>query len=86
MVRVASPSVMAAAALIVDRTTWEPVCCLHAPEGSPGNLPIKKVASGPDVWEVKFDDVKCVAHEAGFTPDGKHFVMMNNVIQNNMLV
>jgi hypothetical protein len=35
---------------------------------------------------VKFDDVKCVAHEAGFTPDGKHFVMMNNVIQNNMLV
>ena len=77
---------MPAAALIIDRTTWEPICCLHTPEGSPGNLPIRKVASGPDVWEVKFDDVKCVAHEAGFTPDGKHFVMMNNVLQNNMPV
>lgn len=49
---------MAACAIILDRTTWEPVTCLHTPEGSPGNLPIKKVASAPDVWEIKFDDVK----------------------------
>ena len=40
------------------------------PEGSPGNLPIKKVASDPDVWEVNFTDIKCVGHEAGFSPDG----------------
>ena len=77
---------MPAAALILDRTTWEPVCCLHTPEGSPGNLPVKKVASSPDIWEAKFDDCKCVAHEAGFTPDGKYFTMMNNIRQNNMAV
>ncbi len=77
---------MPAAALILDRTTWEPVCCLHTPEGSPGNLPVKKVSTGPDVWEVKFEDCKCVAHEAGFSPDGKHFTMMNNITQNNMPV
>jgi hypothetical protein len=49
---------MCAAAIIVDRTSWEPVTCLHMPKGSPGNLPIKKVASGPDAWEVQFEDVK----------------------------
>jgi hypothetical protein len=75
---------MPAAALIIDRQNWEPVCCLHTPEGSPSNLPVKKVSSGPDVWEVEFEDCKCVAHEAGFTPDGKFFTMMNNIAQNNM--
>ncbi|MDE3034525.1 MAG: hypothetical protein KGJ14_01010, partial [Nitrospirota bacterium] len=77
---------MLGAAIIIDRTTWEPVTCLHTPEGSPGNLPIKKVASGPDAWEIKFEDVKCVAHEAGFNPDGRFFTMMNNIEQNNMAV
>jgi thiocyanate desulfurase len=75
---------MPASALIIDRKNWEPVCCLHMPEGSPANLPVKKVSSGPDVWEVQFKDCKCVAHEAGFTPDGKFFTMMNNITQNNM--
>ncbi len=77
---------MLSAAVIVDRTTWEPVACLHNPEGSPDNLPIKKISTNPDTWEVKFDDVKCVGHEAGFSPDGKHFTMMNNIKQNNMAV
>ena len=77
---------MLSAAIILDRTTWEPVCVLHNPEGSPGNLKITRVASSPDVWECTFDDVKCVGHEAGFSPDGKHFTMMNNIQQNNMAV
>lgn len=77
---------MPAAALIIDRKSWEPVCCLHAPEGSPGNLPVKKVSNSPDTWEVKFDDCKCVAHEAGFAPDGQAFTQMNNLTQNNMAV
>ena len=77
---------MCSAAVIVDRTNWEPVCCLHMPEGSPGNLPIKKVSSNPDTWEVEFQDLKCVGHEAGFSPDGKFFTMMNNIRQNNMPV
>ena len=77
---------MCAAALIVDRTTWEPVTCLHMPKGSPDNLPVKKVGSAPDVWEVVFEDVKNPAHEAGFSPDGSFFTMMNNLRQNNMPV
>jgi hypothetical protein len=56
------------------------------PKGSPDNLPVKKVGSAPDVWEVVFDDVKNPAHEAGFSPDGRFFTMMNNLRQNNMPV
>ena len=77
---------MCSAAVILDRQNWEPVCCLHNPEGSPGNLPVKKVSSDPDTWEIEFEDIKCVGHEAGFSPDGKHFTMMNNIKQNNMAV
>ena len=77
---------MCSAAVILDRHTWEPVACLHNPEGSPGNLPVKKVSSNPDAWEMEFPDIKCVGHEAGFSPDGKNFTMMNNIRQNNMAV
>jgi thiocyanate desulfurase len=77
---------MCSAAVIIDRQNWEPICCLHNPEGSPGNLPVKKVSSDPDTWEIEFADIKCVGHEAGFSPDGKHFTMMNNIKQNNMAV
>lgn len=77
---------MLSAAVILDRDTWEPVACLHNPEGSQDNLPIKKISSNPDTWEVSFDDIKCVGHEAGFSPDGKNFTMMNNIKQNNMAV
>src|SRR5207249_662095 len=45
-----------------------------------------KVGSSPDNWEIAFDDVKCPAHESGFSPDGKFFTMMNNLRQNNMAV
>lgn len=77
---------MLSAAVIIDRTTWEPVACLHNPEGSPDNLKVTRVYSNPDTWEIKFDDVKCVGHEAGFSPNGKIFTMMNNIKQNNMAV
>ncbi len=77
---------MCSASIIMDRQNWEPVACLHNPEGAPGNLPVVKVSSDPDTWEVKFDEIKCVGHEAGFTPDGKHYLMMNNINQNNMAV
>jgi hypothetical protein len=77
---------MAAAALIIDRETGEPVTCLHTPKGSGNNLHVRQVASSPEAWEVKFDDCKCVAHEAGFNPIGTNFVMMNNLKQNNVAV
>jgi thiocyanate desulfurase len=77
---------MLSASVIVDRKNWEPICCLHNPEGSADNLPVRKVCSNPDTWEVKFDDVKCVGHEAGFSPSGKNYAMMNNIKQNNMAI
>ncbi|MBS1956234.1 MAG: hypothetical protein JST89_18760 [Cyanobacteria bacterium SZAS-4] len=77
---------MLSTAVIIDRRTFEPVACLHMPEGSDDNLKITKVHGTPDTWEVKFDDIKCVGHEAGFSPDGKIFTMMNNIQQNNMAV
>lgn len=77
---------MLSSAVIVDRTNWEIVTCLHNPEGSPDNLKVSKTTTDPDTWEIKFDDVKSVGHEAGFSPDGKFFTMMNNINQNNMAV
>ncbi len=77
---------MLSAAVIVDRKTWEPVACLSSPEGSDDNLKVKKVSSDPDRWELRFDKVLSVGHEAGFSPDGKFFTMMNNIKQNNMAV
>ena len=78
---------MISSAIIVDRDNdFEPICCLHNPEGSPDNLKVTKVATNPDRWEIVFDDVKSVGHEAGFSPDGKNFTMMNNIEQNNMAV
>ena len=77
---------MLSCAVMIDRKTMEPVACLHNPEGSPDNIEVVKVHSNPDTWEVKFDDIKCVGHEAGFSPDGKIFTMMNNIKQNNMAV
>lgn len=77
---------MLSCAVIVDRTTWEPVACLHNPEGSPDNLKVVKLHDDPSTWEIEFEDVKCVGHEAGFSPDGKVFSMMNNIDQNNMAV
>lgn len=77
---------MLSCAVILDRTTMEPVACLSNPEGSQDNLKVTKVSSTPDVWEVKFDKVLSVGHEAGFSPDGKFFTMMNNIKQNNMAV
>jgi len=77
---------MCSAAVVIDRTTFEPVCCLHMPEGAPDNLPVRKVSASPDAWEIEFADVKSVGHEAGFSPDGNFFTMMNNIRQNNMPV
>lgn len=77
---------MLSTAVIVDRRTYEPVACLHMPEGSDDNLKVTKMHGNPDTWEIKFDNIKCVGHEAGFSPDGKIFTMMNNIQQNNMAV
>lgn len=77
---------MLSCAIIMDRKTWQPVCVLNNPEGSKDNLKVEKVSTVPDTWDIHFDEVKSVGHEAGFSPDGKIFTMMNNINQNNMAV
>src|SRR5262245_34696298 len=41
---------MASSAIILDRANFEPVCVLHMPEGSPGNLPIQKPSTEKQRW------------------------------------
>jgi thiocyanate desulfurase len=77
---------MCGASIIVDRNNWEPVCCLYACGSGESNLPIKKVFTNPDTWEVKFEEVANPVHEAGFNPSGSEYVIMNNLRANNAAV
>lgn len=70
--------------VVFDRQSWEPVAVLPGPKGTPSQLPLKKVDG--DTWQVKMDKVVSPAHQAGFSPDGKYFVFMNGVRQNNIMV
>jgi hypothetical protein len=70
--------------VIFDREKWEPVAAMLAPKGEPSTVPLKKIDK--DTWEIKLDKVVSPAHQAGFSPDGKHFVFMNGVRQNNIMV
>lgn len=70
--------------IIFDREKWVPVAVLPGPKGDPSNLPMTKVDD--DTWTVKMDKVVSPAHQAGFSPDGKHFLFMNGVRQNNVMV
>lgn len=71
-------------AVIFDRDSWNPVAALVAPKGEPSQLPMTKVDN--DTWTIKMDKVVSPAHQAGFSPDGKSFLFMNGVRQNNIMV
>lgn len=77
---------MCGGAIVLDRKNWEPVCFLYAPEQGHHNVPVKKVSSSPDTWEVKLAAVHNPTHEAGFNPSGSHWVIMNNLRANNIAV
>jgi thiocyanate desulfurase len=71
--------------LIVDRANgYEPVAALHTPQGAPDQFPVVKVDA--DTWTVTMDAVISPAHEAGFSPDGERYCMMNNLRQHSMAV
>lgn len=70
--------------VIFDREKWEPVAALYSPKGYPSQIPMKKLDG--DTWEIEMDEVPTPAHQAGFSPDGKHFLFMNGVRQNNIMV
>ena len=77
---------MCGGAIVMDRGNWEPVCFLYAPGTSESNIPVKKISSNPDMWEIKLEEVGNPVHEAGFNPTGTDFVIMNNLRANNVAV
>jgi hypothetical protein len=71
--------------LILDRTkNYEPVAAIHTPKGAPDQYPVVRVDD--DTWTVTMDRVASPAHEAGFSPDGERYCMMNNLRQHAMVV
>lgn len=70
--------------VIYDREKWEPVAALLGPKDTADQLPLKKIDD--DTWEIVMDKVVSPAHQAGFSPDGKSFLFMNGVRQNNIMV
>jgi hypothetical protein len=86
---------MCGGVIVLDRGNWEPVCFLYACDRkhngskvSPAesNIPVTKVSSNPDTWDIKLSEVFNPVHEAGFNPAGDHFVIMNNLRANNVAV
>jgi hypothetical protein len=72
-------------ALILDRDNdYEPVAALHTPRGAPDHYPVVKVDR--ETWTVGMDRVISPAREAGFSPDGAYYCMMNNLRQHSMAV
>lgn len=70
--------------VIFDREKWEPVAALPGAKGEPDQVALTKVDD--DTWTITMDKVVTPAHQMGFSPDGKSFVFMNGVRQNNIMV
>ena len=71
--------------LILDGTkNYAPVAALHTPQGAPDQYPVAKLDD--NTWTVTMDRVTSPAHEAGFSPDGERYCMMNNLRQHSMVV
>lgn len=51
-------------------------------KGTPDQVPVKRVSK--DVWEVEMGFVGSPGHELGWTPDGRRFMMMNNLRENSV--
>ena len=79
---------MCGGCIIMDRQNWEPRCFLQANQKSEANIPVKKVSSTPEVWEIVLPLVENPIHESGFNPSRNPpiFTMMNNLRANNMAI
>ncbi len=72
------------AGVVFDTTTWNPVSIILAANKVAGSYQLKQVDK--ETWEYTIDHVLSPAHQAGFSPDGKHFLFMNGVRENNIMV
>jgi hypothetical protein len=73
--------------VVFDTRTWDPKAIVagsdkFAKQGF--QIPLRKVGDGE--WEAKFKNVPTPAHQAGYSPDGNYFVLMNNSRENIMAV
>lgn len=76
---------LAGVGIVMDRKNgYEPVVALSGPKGAQDLYEVVK--TGSDSWLVRFDKVPSPVHEAGFSPDGNTFVLMNTTRQNSMAV
>lgn len=72
------------AGVIVDTATYNPVGIILSPKKVAGVYPLKQVDK--ETWEFEIKNVLSPAHQAGFSPDGKSFLLMNGVRENNIVV
>lgn len=70
--------------ILFDVDNWVPVAALPGAKGVADQVPLRKIDD--DTWEVTMDKIVTPAHQAGFAPDGKSFLFMNGVRQNNIMV
>jgi hypothetical protein len=75
------------AGIVFDTRTWEvKACCVGANAHKANNYqhPVEKVSDTE--WKIVFPTVPTPAHQAGFSPTGNYFVLMNNAKENIMAV
>ncbi len=70
--------------VVFDTNTWNPVGMILSADKVAGVYPLKQVDK--ETWEIEIKKVLSPAHQAGFSPDGKHFLFMNGVRENNIMV
>jgi hypothetical protein len=72
------------AGVIVDTATYNPIGIMLSPKKVAGVYPLKQIDK--ETWEFEIKNVLSPAHQAGFSPDGKSFLLMNGVRENNIVV
>ncbi|MEW6408811.1 MAG: hypothetical protein AB1488_01695 [Nitrospirota bacterium] len=73
------------ASVIHDKTNnYEPVGVMYSYRGKITVGKLNKVDK--DTWEIDIPKVENYAHQAGFSPDGKHFLLMGAIMENAIYV
>ncbi len=70
--------------IVFDQSNWEPAGAVFF---STKNKPAQKLTKvDKDTWEIVIPKVENYGHQAGFSPDGKHFLFMGAIMENAIYV
>jgi len=69
--------------VVFDLSKYEPVAVLYAKRNKAPEA-LKKVDK--DTWEIIVPKIENYGHQAGFSPDGKHFLFMGAIMENAIYV